>query len=408
MRAAWPSLLLLLLAARRSSVVAATATGGGTGRPVDRVVGRWSAPPVKVPSDSVVDGPLLGNGNFAAVLSSDVGAPATSGSAPPSRGEMRFHCGMNDFFAAPTNGFSSCGYPDLDGSNKPGMKQVGGVTLVAPALGAGSLVAPLSFSADQRPANGTVTVTLRGGKVELRVRSWVHATEPLLMLDLVLISDDPRMRSLELSIEAWSVLGCGLGPNPLVEDSFLPVKTGLSGGGPRNRTLWVTRQNGFEYQQQDGVYNLTTAAVAVRLLGPSGFAAAAAGQRCTRASASQHYGADYLPCAVGNFTLHAGAQNGATIAAAVLSDRQLGWQGDLVESATARLQNLGADGQRKLSATVAPTATAVAQLERTHAAWWEKYWNASWVSWPSSPVVEKMWCAGEPLPVFVFECICFV
>jgi hypothetical protein len=88
--------------------------GGGRPRPVDRVVGRWSAPPAKVPSDSVVDGPLIGNGRFAGVLGCDTGGPGDGPSCPappckPSRGEIRTFLGMNDFYAAPTNGFSSCG-----------------------------------------------------------------------------------------------------------------------------------------------------------------------------------------------------------------------------------------------------------------------------------------------------------
>ena len=39
------------------------------------------------------------------------------------------------------------GYPDLDGENKPGMKQVGGLTLIAPALAGGR-----SFAASQHLA----------------------------------------------------------------------------------------------------------------------------------------------------------------------------------------------------------------------------------------------------------------
>ena len=231
------------------------ATAAPGPRPVDRVVGRWTTPPTKVPSDSVVDGPLLGNGRFGAVLGSDIGCvgdehPGCNASAP-SRGEVRFYFGANDMYAAPTNGFSSCGYPDLDGSNKPGMKQVGGLTIVAPALGSGSHAAPLSYAAEQRPANGTVTTTLRGTQgTHLNIRSWAHATEPYLMVELSYSSAHPKMQELALSAEAWSVLGCGLGPNPLVEDSFLPVATGL--GGDDNTTLWVTRANGFDYQQQDG------------------------------------------------------------------------------------------------------------------------------------------------------------
>lgn len=42
--------------------------------------------------------------------------------------------------------------PDLDGSNKPGMKQIGGLTLRSAALAARR--GQLHFEATQRPANG--------------------------------------------------------------------------------------------------------------------------------------------------------------------------------------------------------------------------------------------------------------
>lgn len=75
-------------------------------RPVDHILGRWAAPPCKVPSNSVVDGPLLGSGSFGAVVGSDIGLPNATA---PSRGAVTVYLGRNDFFAAPTNGFSSCG-----------------------------------------------------------------------------------------------------------------------------------------------------------------------------------------------------------------------------------------------------------------------------------------------------------
>ena len=224
--------LLLTSSALRTSVL-----------PVDRVLGRWDDPPKKVPSDAVVDGPLLGNGRFAAVISSDMGGAdmGPSCSVPPcrpSRGEVRNFVGMNDFYAAPTNGFSSCGYPDLDGDNKPGMKQVGGVTFAAPSLGE---TRGLAFTAEQRPSNATVLVEVGGaGGLGLSIRSWVHATQPLMIHELTYSAADrtrqqesgpPAPPPLDVRVEAWTVLGCGLGPNPAVQDSFLPVQTGTASDG---------------------------------------------------------------------------------------------------------------------------------------------------------------------------------
>ena len=234
---------------------------------------------------------------MAAVMSADAGGPDTGPDCltPPcktSRGEIRTFVGMNDFYAAPTNGFSSCGYPDLDGENKPGMKQVGGLTIVAPRLGR---TPRLNFSAEQRPTNATVVIELAGrAGMRLSVRTWAHATEPLMISEITYHAaaasstssdsssanmDDTlhEPQRLSLRVEAWTVLGCGLGPNPLVEDSFLPVRSGAtttrsnsSSTTTKPRTtpniIWASRANGFEYQQQPGVYNLTNALVATAVI----------------------------------------------------------------------------------------------------------------------------------------------
>ena len=106
-----------------------------------------------------------------------------------------------------------------------------------------------------------------------------------------------------------------------------------------------------------------------------GFSRAASGQQCVPATAPQHYGATHLPCSVGNFTVRAGSS--ALLAVAVLSDRQLGWRGDLVETSISNLQSI--DG------------AAYASLRTKHNEWWDGYWEASSVSWPSSPLVEQMY-----------------
>ena len=364
-------------------------TAAPTQLPVDRVVGRWDQPPHKVPSDSVVDGPLFGNGNFAGVLSSDAGGAdmGPSCAAPPckpSRGEVRHFVGMNDFYAAPTNGFSSCGYPDLDGSNKPGMKQVGGVTFVAKELGD---TPRLTFRAEQRPSNGTVLVELAGAGVRLSVRTWAHATKPLMLTELTYVAEPSAPRQqLEVQVEAWTVLGCGMGPNPLVEDSFLPVATGVSAtrpapaaaaggtGGPM--AIWASRDNGFEYQQQPGVYNLTRAVVASAVLpgGGASFHSALRQQHCLPpAAATQHYGGSYLPCAVGNLTLGAGQT--VTVATVVVSDRQLGWAEPPLQFALRTLGELAQSG------ALAPGGA----LREEHALWWRQYWSRSWIDWYPRP-----------------------
>jgi hypothetical protein len=241
--------------------------------------------------------------------------------------------------------------PDLDDSNKPGMKQVGGLTVVAPSLGA----APQPrFSAEQRAANGTVVVRLGGGGHLLTLRTWAHATEPLLLTELAYTytsgggdggaatTDHQRARAvqaavLDVQVEAWTVLGCGMGPNPLVEDSFLPVSTGAT-----NTTMWASRSNGFEYQNQPGVYNVTTVLVASAVISGAPFEGLRAGQHCVPAAAARHYGGTYLPCAVGNLSLQSGAAP-LVIATVVVSDRQLQWASSPLDYATGTLHRLRAD-----------------------------------------------------------------
>jgi hypothetical protein len=346
---------------------------------------------IRAHDSSAQDGPLLGNGRFAGVMSSDTGGPDMGPSCrkppcKPSRGEIRTFLGMNDFYAAPTNGFSSCGYPDLDGSNKPGMKQVGGVTFVARALGD---TPRLNFTAEQRPSNATVLIELAGAGMRLSVRTWAHATEPLMLSELTYLADPglPAVQQqLELRIEAWTVLGCGLGPNPLVEDSFLPVKTGVNAtkaaGATPTTAIWASRDNGFEYQQQPGVYNLTRAVVVSALLPGSSssssqpvFSSALGKQQCLPAAAAKHFGGTYLPCAVGNISLKSGQT--VTVATVVVSDRQIGWAEPPIEYALRKLGELMTTSSAGHGSVVAVGGAA----REAHELWWRDYWSRSWIDW---------------------------
>lgn len=93
--------------------------------------GLWSAPPTRTPSDGVVDGPLLGNGDLGAVL------------AAGARGGLEWWLGKADAWATNTAAAGSAATPSLHSDTFYTAIATGRVGL-APANGA-----PLTFSARQ-------------------------------------------------------------------------------------------------------------------------------------------------------------------------------------------------------------------------------------------------------------------
>ena len=118
-------------------------------RIVSQHQGVFTAPPKLVPTDTVVDGPVLGNG--------DVGV-AMAG--PPERQSWRI--GKNDFWS-----FS-----------RRCVITVGGLTMDAAAF------AGASYRQEQDLLNAEVRGAFATGDVKLMTRSWAAATENLLVIEL--------------------------------------------------------------------------------------------------------------------------------------------------------------------------------------------------------------------------------
>eukprot|EP01047_Picozoa_sp_COSAG01_P100048 COSAG01_NODE_29962_length_626_cov_0.838710_1_plen_116_part_10 len=67
------------------------------------ITGEFKRQPMRVPSNQTVGAPILGNGEFGVVVG---GAPATN--------NLTFFLGSNQFWSAPTEGISQCGFRDGD------------------------------------------------------------------------------------------------------------------------------------------------------------------------------------------------------------------------------------------------------------------------------------------------------
>ena len=65
-----------------AAVAAAAATGPACSSIAAKYSGHWSAPPKSVPTQKLVDGPILGNGDLGVVLG-----------GPP--GQLTFYIGLN-------------------------------------------------------------------------------------------------------------------------------------------------------------------------------------------------------------------------------------------------------------------------------------------------------------------------
>ena len=117
--------------------------------PVSKHTAVFTAQPWRVPTELMPDGPLLGNGDVGVVL----GGPAS---------EQFFFIGKNDFWRT-----------------KPAMvKRVGAIRMMIPALQGAS------YRQEQDLARAEVRGTFTKGDLTVQTRSWVAATENLLVTEL--------------------------------------------------------------------------------------------------------------------------------------------------------------------------------------------------------------------------------
>ena len=121
---------------------------------VSQYKGVFTAPPKHVPTDKVVDGPILGNGDVGVVIS---GAPE----------KQRFWISKCDFWKA-RPGNHKAGGPVL----------LGGIDVLFPEL------ADATYHAEQILYEPEIVSTFRTSKAAVEMRSWVAASENLLIIQI--------------------------------------------------------------------------------------------------------------------------------------------------------------------------------------------------------------------------------
>jgi hypothetical protein len=121
---------------------------------MDKYKGVFTKPPINVPSDKVVDGPLIGNGDVGVVLS---GLPE----------QQRLWISKVDFWK------SKRLYPN------GGLCLLGGIDIHIPAL------ANASYYAEQSLHDANVVSTFCGESTQVTMTSWVSATENAVVIELI-------------------------------------------------------------------------------------------------------------------------------------------------------------------------------------------------------------------------------
>ena len=143
----------------------------------ERIVSKYKTvmekPPGRVPSRDTVDGPLLGNGDLGAVIS---GKPEA----------QRFWIGKNNFWRL------------RDGHRQGGPRLFGGLEVNIPALTDGS------YLLEQQLFPALTTSRFSKGESTVRMRSWIAATDDLLIVELVV-----EGKPVEVETRVWAAPGRG-------------------------------------------------------------------------------------------------------------------------------------------------------------------------------------------------------
>lgn len=287
-------------------------------RIVSQYEGVFTAPPERVPSAKTVDGPIIGNGDVGVVIS-----------GPPEA--QRFWISKNDFWKAKPH------WPN----SKPCV--VGWIDIKFPQLrGLRRDRLGKAYSVEQRLYDAEVQTTLRRGDVTITIRSWVAATENLLVIELV--SDGGWLneeRELELHVDVSLTPKAGNGSKIACE----PTVDGY----------WATRK--FTGVDLDWP---TEAGVVMRRLHPGEKKLAAPGSEGTSD------GFNLVP-----------PGEPVTIVAGILTNHDAG---DYLERVRKRIDNIGFE--------------EIERLHSLHRAWWHDFWAKSFIE-IGDPLVEKYWYGSQ-------------
>jgi alpha-L-fucosidase 2 len=327
--------------AHAAPVTAEPAACGSTPSAATAMVAKYKAvftePPKQVPFKYRVDAPLLGNGDMLAALAGAAEAP-------------QLWLTLNDFWEL-KNETWLMGLTESvltpSGNGQGGPRPVGRLVLQFPALAGGS------YHVEQDLATATTYARYETSASSLEMRSWIAATENLLVIELT-----AKGQALEGSVvfhfpdemgagvTGFAPLG-GLDEHPLQEK------------GLEEDVLWATRT------YQEGVDMPTKAVVAAHFLDPMGVS----GQSIVGAPpfGGRVAVADRGP----RLTVRLEPGRTQTLAVAMRS-----WFKHLspLKAARGRVQWIRVED--------------VQALRELHEAWWRKYWNVSSIE-VDDPVVEQ-------------------
>ena len=173
-------------------------------------VGTWDSAPMRTPSNGVVDGPLLGNGDLGAVLSFGAAEGYT------------LHLGKSDLWATNT-GVDLPAPPPLH-SDTFYTSIAGGQLNLKPYIPHGSAV----FSATQRLADAHITANAAYDTINASISAFIASDENTLLATLTLSCASPTVTQWNISLVMGAMYG-------------LPVRAGVTNEGVASPVLWGSK-----------------------------------------------------------------------------------------------------------------------------------------------------------------------
>ena len=226
----------------------ATSQASLQSHPVLRHIGRWSAPPQQTPSSkqvSVVDAPLLGNGDLGITTAPHRDSYPLSSTSTPAN--QTFWVGKNDFWSAAT--VIDGTVEDLHCQLPYTILSIGGVTLSFPSVQSTS-----SYAATQNLSSARITTTTIGsdGRV-LGTEGFVSANSNVLSLHITCdqggCGDDGKEEI--VTVKLWATKGDVSAPQDQMNCGgtmprhgyIFPTNSGVSKIKNVPKGVWVTRDS---------------------------------------------------------------------------------------------------------------------------------------------------------------------
>ena len=364
--------IMLACAAAMAATVSTTST-------VPSAVGSWTGELPGLPSNLLPQSPLLGNGELGVLLGNgeyqgpppQADATRGPGAALPS---LSFWLGSNAMWSV----FNAQNGSALGPNRTAARSAVGGVTIgLASLLGDGAVV----FTAEQRIGGATLHtkhVSVRGN---FTTQTQLHPAKNVMQITCAWtpasahVSGDGDIANVSVSTWTWSQMQrctmvrgiCrGLSPgwsHPLIVPTSVGIDDAAAASG-----LWVRRHATPANASSPHPVVATLATTIGALVGaPTTLRA----QRARNADALS-FGAE----AVATLTLDCTVPSGFSVTTGV---------------ATLATEALSL----RAALALARTPNAAATIEAARTKWWKAFWNASSISLPTQPTIERFWRGSQ-------------